>query len=64
MFWGEVSFSLSDQPRRPIHFERPSIYIWVDIAPKSEKIGKNCTFFFKIILFVLSTLQNSPKTIF
>ena len=43
---GQESFPLECWPHSLLVEKRPSIYIWVDMTPKSEKIGKICTFFF------------------
>ena len=43
---GQESFPLECWPHSLLVEKRPSIYIWVDMPPKSEKIGKICTFFF------------------
>lgn len=44
--WGKSRFPLECWPHSLLVEKRPSIYIWVDMTPKSEKIGKICTFFF------------------
>lgn len=44
--WGKSHFRSSAVPHSLLVEKRPSIYIWVDMTPKSEKIGKICTFFF------------------
>lgn len=43
---GQESFPLECWPHSLLVEKRPSIYIWVDMPPKSEKNGKICTFFF------------------
>ena len=44
--WGKSHFRSSAVPHSLLVEKRPSIYIWVDMTPKSEKIGKIYTFFF------------------